>query len=325
MAAINSNATLRSAYSENRGPQKIGCVWPETLLTKQPVRTTLICEAKSNRSSADPVVSFPRLEIPLSGVYQTRCLRDGAVQDFSLQPGTALFVPPGGWSSPIWRRNVRILCLQFEQKCLTVNITLVRRKRRSQFTKRTFAFATPMAGPIPHILRAMLERESTGEDPEVLSALTRAMIHCVGALVSPRPVKSCRCALFESVCAYLEQNYHQDITRDSVARLFRVNPSHLSRLFGTCGQIRFVDYLTKVRLNQGKYLLRTQRFKLEDIASRVGICDAAYFCKLFKKSMQTTPTEYRARVLQLPPSPKGESYLRDPSIVQKPSINASIE
>jgi len=80
-------------------------------------------------------------------------------------------------------------------------------KKKIAIHKRTFAFATPMAGPIPHILRAMLERESTGEDPEVLSALTRAMIHCVGAFSVATTGKSCRCALFESVCAYLEQNY----------------------------------------------------------------------------------------------------------------------
>jgi hypothetical protein len=170
---------------ENRSPRKSGPFWPEPLLARCLVRAALICEKQSVLPSPTPVVTFPRLEIPLTGVYQTRCLRNGAVQDLSLRPGTALFVPPGCWNSPKWQRNVRVLCLQFEQKRLAVNITSVQRKKRPQFSEGTFAFAGPVTGPIPHILGAMLEWQSTGEDQEVLSALTRALIQCVQFLATP--------------------------------------------------------------------------------------------------------------------------------------------
>src|ERR1700743_430077 len=108
--------------SENKGARESSSVWPETLLARRPGQAALICEKQSAPSSPTPVVTFPRLEISLTGVYQTQCLRNGAVQDLSLRPATALFVPPGCWNSPKWQRNVRVLCLQFEQKRLTVNL-----------------------------------------------------------------------------------------------------------------------------------------------------------------------------------------------------------
>src|SRR6185369_14424520 len=99
---------------------------------------------------------------------------------------------------------------------------------------------------------------------------------------------------FERVCVYLQGNYANEVSRDSVAREFNVSPNHLSRVFQKHGHMRFIDYLTCVRIARAKYLLCHYDLKLEDIAIRSGFRDAPYFCRVFKRLAKTTPLEYRA-------------------------------
>jgi two-component system response regulator YesN len=55
----------------------------------------------------------------------------------------------------------------------------------------------------------------------------------------------------------------------------------------------FVEYINEVRIEKAKELLRDVRYKTYEIADRVGIQDARYFSRLFKKHTGMTPTEYR--------------------------------
>ena len=57
----------------------------------------------------------------------------------------------------------------------------------------------------------------------------------------------------------------------------------------------FVEYLTKVRMDKAKQLLRTPGTKTTEIAFEVGFRDAHYFSNLFKKTQGCTPREYRNR------------------------------
>jgi two-component system response regulator YesN len=55
----------------------------------------------------------------------------------------------------------------------------------------------------------------------------------------------------------------------------------------------FVDYLNEIRIEKAKELLKDVQYKAYEIAEMVGIPDAHYFSKLFKKYVGVTPTEYR--------------------------------
>ncbi|MFQ9636415.1 MAG: helix-turn-helix transcriptional regulator [Eisenbergiella sp.] len=55
------------------------------------------------------------------------------------------------------------------------------------------------------------------------------------------------------------------------------------------------QYLTNLRVEQSKILLRDNRLKLYHIADRVGYEDAAYFARIFKTQTGMTPSEYREK------------------------------
>ena len=170
-----------------------------------------------------------------------------------------------------------------------------------QLVANKFAVAAPVSGPIPHILlRQCWNCPPLKNQPTPSISSPTALIQCVERLVheSPAPQPENRAqSFFERVCVYLQGNFQNDITRDSVARLFSVSPNHLSRVFHRHGHMTFIDYLTHVRIARSKFLLCNYNFKLEDIAVRCGFRDAPYFCRVFRRLTKTTPLEYRTKML----------------------------
>ena len=65
----------------------------------------------------------------------------------------------------------------------------------------------------------------------------------------------------------------------------------LQRKFG----LSFSQYVSRLRVDMAKELLRRTRLGIADIAGRVGIADASNFSKLFRKFEGVSPHQYRTR------------------------------
>lgn len=101
------------------------------------------------------------------------------------------------------------------------------------------------------------------------------------------------------VLEHVSQNYEREFNREEIATLFNITPSHLSRQFSKeCG-IHLNDYINIYRVHRCKHLLKVTDSKIGDIASRVGISDVNYFCRLFKKHTGLTPQEFRKKELSI--------------------------
>lgn len=95
---------------------------------------------------------------------------------------------------------------------------------------------------------------------------------------------------------YILENYSQyDISLNTVAASVNLSPNHFSTVFSQELGETFIEYLTRVRMERAKELLRTTSKKSTEIAYEVGYRDAHYFSNLFKKTQSCTPREYRMR------------------------------
>ncbi|MNW62789.1 HTH-type transcriptional activator Btr [compost metagenome] len=56
------------------------------------------------------------------------------------------------------------------------------------------------------------------------------------------------------------------------------------------------EYLTKVRIEQAKNLLKDPQNKLYEVCYAVGYTDPSHFSKLFKKITGSTPSAYREQL-----------------------------
>lgn len=93
---------------------------------------------------------------------------------------------------------------------------------------------------------------------------------------------------------YIAENYaSQDICLASVADEVHLSPNHFSTIFSQeCG-ITFIEYLTDVRVESAKKLLRESGLKGADIAYECGFSDPHYFSFIFKKKTGVSPREYK--------------------------------
>lgn len=94
---------------------------------------------------------------------------------------------------------------------------------------------------------------------------------------------------------YIEHNYSsQDTCLRLVADQVHLSPNHFSTIFSQeCG-ITFIEYLTNVRIEAAKKLLKETDMKGADIAYECGFSDPHYFSFIFKKNTGLSPREFKA-------------------------------
>ena len=95
---------------------------------------------------------------------------------------------------------------------------------------------------------------------------------------------------------YIEHNYtDSSLTLESVAKYVNLSVSYICYLLKKEHNTTFVKYLTKLRINEAKSLLKNTNMKIIDVAEKVGYSDAYYFSHNFKKITGFSPKEYRIK------------------------------
>lgn len=93
---------------------------------------------------------------------------------------------------------------------------------------------------------------------------------------------------------FIEENYaDQNTTLTTVAEAVALSPNHFSTIFSQECKTTFIEYLTNVRLEHAKRLMRETDMKGYDIAYDCGFSDPHYFSYIFKKNTGLSPREYK--------------------------------
>lgn len=93
--------------------------------------------------------------------------------------------------------------------------------------------------------------------------------------------------------AYVMQNYARGLTLEQVATYVDMAPTYFSRVFKQEQSCTFIEYLTRVRLEEAKRLLRTTTLSVADIGYAIGYQGANYLAEVFKAEEGITPGAYR--------------------------------
>ncbi len=286
-----------SQTSATELPPEIVVCELEEFLRESRIRRVHFSDGSTVPPALAQVANFPRLSIPLTGHHAMEIANGGLTKTIKPTRGHVVFVPEHAWNKPDWSGHVEVLNFLFGVKQIELN--LVRHRGGSQLPST--AIKTSVYGgydvPTRGILAALMDLAPAHSDGTLARLLIESLLHaCLRLLKSPRrpqPRKAIR--TYESICLYLQENFRNPITRESVASHFRLAPNHVSRLFRQEGLVRFNDYLNLVRVNRAKFMLQKYGMTLKEIADNCGYSDATYFCKVFKKICRVTPTEYRAR------------------------------
>ena len=100
-------------------------------------------------------------------------------------------------------------------------------------------------------------------------------------------------AVIASAIQYVEEHLGEAVTRQDVAAVCSLSPTHFSRVFRRHVGRSFVDFLNQRRVDRAVEVLAKTEKPLAYVALEVGFGDQSYFSKVFRRYMGVTPGRYR--------------------------------
>lgn len=105
--------------------------------------------------------------------------------------------------------------------------------------------------------------------------------------------------LISKIREYIDANYYENITLTGISKIFGISSGYLSSLFYEYNGMNFIDYLSNLRIQKAKMLLKNTDLRIYEISEKVGYRDAYYFSTAFKKIVGINPTDYREKLKSL--------------------------
>ncbi|EGT5658093.1 MULTISPECIES: helix-turn-helix transcriptional regulator [Citrobacter] len=254
-----------------------------------PLRQVYFASASSSTPELAYQVDFPRLEIVLEGEFIDNGVTGASA---TLLPCDVLFVPAGSWNFPQWLTPVTTLSILFGKQQLGFSIVQWDGKQYHNLTRQHVARRGPRIGSF--LLQTLNEMQMQPQEQQTARLIVASLLsHCRDLLGSQIQTASRSQALFEAIRDYIDERYASPLTRESVAQAFYISPNYLSHLFQKTGSIGFNEYLNHTRLEHAKTLLKGYELKIKEVAHTCGFVDSNYFCRLFRKNTERSPSEYR--------------------------------
>ena len=100
------------------------------------------------------------------------------------------------------------------------------------------------------------------------------------------------------VSRFMEMLFDRQQVTDTVsgyANRLGISPSYLNKLVRTQTRHSAMDWVEIARVNWAKNLLRSSSLSVTEVSKAVGIDDASYFTRFFRKVTGLTPSEFRKR------------------------------
>lgn len=92
---------------------------------------------------------------------------------------------------------------------------------------------------------------------------------------------------------YLDANYSEAITLDTLAALTHMNKYYLAHTFTKYVGLSPINYLLQKRIQEGKSLLESTSYSVAQISDLLGFSSQSYFSQAFRKATGMTPMQYR--------------------------------
>lgn len=223
--------------------------------------------------------------------------------------GDCVIVPPGvrNESALVDGRSVRRHCVHFSWNSdFTDRQPPLQTPAEQPFrTSLCHAVPPPIARRLPLFghasgfleqqLHALLHalRKNQEHAPLLLWPVLRALL-MKDAAPAPRLRGASKAVL--DLKNFIETHYFEEIGYREFCGLTRMSESYLCQIFQKLVGLPPAVYLNEIRLQHARRLLQEDRMTIKEVAFSVGVQDANYFARLFRKRFGVSPRDYRARV-----------------------------
>ncbi|MCI8650653.1 MAG: helix-turn-helix transcriptional regulator [Anaerotruncus sp.] len=196
--------------------------------------------------------------------------------------------------------QVLVLCqdgpytIQAVSDCLCMSVCL-----EGELPARLLALdGTVLSGSAPAVREAVLalavlEQEHPPVDGALASSYAYTMLvklHHARSCQQPRDARVS--PLVESAIAIIQEEFPFLEGLDELSERLEVSKAHLSRSFMRETGVTPGKYITYVRIEYAKLLLRDEGTTISYVAEASGFANANYFAKVFRKQTGMSPSEY---------------------------------
>ena len=112
-------------------------------------------------------------------------------------------------------------------------------------------------------------------------------------LIEPSNIEKRYSPLISSAIDYIEKNIRCTLGLNEVAKFVHLSPTYFSALFKKETGKNFSRYISDVRIEMAKSLLRTKQYKVYEVADMLGFENPRYFSLFFKKHLKMTISEFQ--------------------------------
>jgi two-component system response regulator YesN len=100
-------------------------------------------------------------------------------------------------------------------------------------------------------------------------------------------------ALIKKACEYVLEHIEEEITLSTIANYLNISKNYFCSLFKQEIGYNFLEYVTKVKMEWAKRLLKDSGFKTYEVSEMLGYRESSYFSRLFRKYTGYSPAEYK--------------------------------
>ncbi len=120
------------------------------------------------------------------------------------------------------------------------------------------------------------------------------LLHELSDLISSE-YREADSSVITSAKEYMRSHYKSSISLEEIADYCGLSTAYFSRLFKRETDSNVIEYLTRLRLQEAKLLLRGTDLSMKEISTAVGYNDANYFTRVFNRVENCSPTSYRSK------------------------------
>lgn len=97
------------------------------------------------------------------------------------------------------------------------------------------------------------------------------------------------------VIHYMQENIERNMSLDELSSYFNYSASHFSMLFQKEIGVSPINYFIRLKIQKACQYIELTNMKLNEIASKLGFDEPAYFSRIFTKVIGMSPSAYRQK------------------------------
>jgi AraC family transcriptional regulator, arabinose operon regulatory protein len=100
-----------------------------------------------------------------------------------------------------------------------------------------------------------------------------------------------------TILQYIHDHLHERLTLDILAKQVHIHPNYFIRFFKEAVGVSPIQYITTLRVDKAKNLLKNPVLTIKEVAEEVGI-PWSHFSKVFHRKTGQSPSEYRNQITE---------------------------